>query len=153
MVRSSSYASLFLGLRISACLAIHRSCIPLFARRSRWERKKRRVKKQRLCSSCPPGNRRRRNSAMLPGQALRHSGGGPGWAPRVLLSQSNRRSAGAPAAREWRRWCSSTPQNHRPGQLAAHIALGITWGGLGGDRGHRKGQSIACARQPFRAPH
>ena len=31
-------------------------------------------------------------------------------------------------------------QNHRPGQLAAHIALGITWGGLVGDRGHRKGQ-------------
>jgi hypothetical protein len=26
------------------------------------------------------------------------------------------------------------------GQLAAHIALGITWGGLVGDRGHRKGQ-------------
>jgi hypothetical protein len=32
------------------------------------------------------------------------------------------------------------PQNHRPDQLAAHIALGITWGGLVGDRGHRKGQ-------------
>jgi hypothetical protein len=37
------------------------------------------------------------------------------------------------------------PQTHRPGQLAAHIALGITWGGLvGGSRGHasmhRKGQ-------------
>jgi hypothetical protein len=66
------------------------------------------------------------------------------WAPRVLLRHSNGSSAGAPAAREWRRWCSSTPQNHRPGQLAAHIALGITWGGLVppvvGDRGHRKGQ-------------
>jgi hypothetical protein len=36
--------------------------------------------------------------------------------------------------------CSTTPQNHRPGQLAAHIALGITWGGLVGDRGHRKSQ-------------
>jgi hypothetical protein len=32
------------------------------------------------------------------------------------------------------------PPNHRPGQLAAHIALGITWGGLVGGRGHRKGQ-------------
>jgi hypothetical protein len=32
------------------------------------------------------------------------------------------------------------PQNHRPGQLAAHIASGITWGGLAGDGGHRKGQ-------------
>jgi hypothetical protein len=39
-----------------------------------------------------------------------------------------------------RRWCSSTPQNHRPGQLAAHIALDNTWDGLAGDRGHRKGQ-------------
>jgi hypothetical protein len=36
------------------------------------------------------------------------------------------------AAREWRRWCSSTPQNHRPGQLAAYIAVG--------GRGHRKCQ-------------
>jgi hypothetical protein len=26
------------------------------------------------------------------------------------------------------------------GHLAAHIALGVTWGGLVGDRGHRKGQ-------------
>jgi hypothetical protein len=32
------------------------------------------------------------------------------------------------------------PPNHRPGQLAAHIALGITWGGVVGGRGHRKGQ-------------
>jgi hypothetical protein len=38
------------------------------------------------------------------------------------------------------------PQNnHRPGQLAAHIALSATWGGLMGGRGqgppeHRKGQ-------------
>jgi hypothetical protein len=57
------------------------------------------------------------------------------------LELKKRRSARCPAAREWRRWCSSTPQNHRPGQLA-HIALGITWGGLVGDsdRGHRKGQ-------------
>jgi hypothetical protein len=30
--------------------------------------------------------------------------------------------------------------NHRPGQLVAHIALHITWGGLVGGRGHRKGQ-------------
>jgi hypothetical protein len=39
-------------------------------------------------------------------------------------------------------WCSSTPQNLRPGQLAAHIALGITWAGLVdvGGRAHRKGQ-------------
>jgi hypothetical protein len=27
-------------------------------------------------------------------------------------------------------------QNHRPGQLAAHIALGITWGGLVGSVTH-----------------
>jgi hypothetical protein len=32
------------------------------------------------------------------------------------------------------------PQNHRPGQLAAHIALGATWGGLVGCRGRQKGQ-------------
>jgi hypothetical protein len=33
------------------------------------------------------------------------------------------------------------PPNHRPGQLAAHIALGITWGGLvaGGWQGPPKG--------------
>jgi hypothetical protein len=33
--------------------------------------------------------------------------------------------------------------------------LGITWGGLVGDRGHRKGQLLRVlgARQPFRAPH
>ena len=54
------------------------------------------------------------------------------------LELKKRRSARCP--RVGRRWCSSTPQNHRPGQLAAHIALGITWGGLVGDRGHRKGQ-------------
>jgi hypothetical protein len=45
-----------------------------------------------------------------------------------------------PAAREWWRWCSSTPQNHRPGQLAAHIALSITWGGLVGGRGATGGR-------------
>jgi hypothetical protein len=54
------------------------------------------------------------------------------------LELKKRRSARY--AREWRRWCSCTPQNHCSGQLAAHIALGITWGGLAGDRGHRKGQ-------------
>jgi hypothetical protein len=33
------------------------------------------------------------------------------------------------------------PSGHHHGQLAAHIALGITWGGLVGDRrGHREGQ-------------
>jgi hypothetical protein len=59
-----------------------------------------------------------------------------------------RRSARAPAAREWRRWCSSrTPQNHHPGQLAAHIALGITRGGLVGDRGQTGATGRAdCAR-------
>jgi hypothetical protein len=57
-------------------------------------------------------------------------------------------------ASEWRRWCSSAPPTHRPGQLAAHIALGITWGGLVGDRGHRKGQlRVLGSRQPLRAPH
>jgi hypothetical protein len=59
-----------------------------------------------------------------------------------------------PAAREWRRWCSSTPQNHRPGLLlAAHIALGITWGGLVGDRGHRKGQLRVLGSPSVRGPH
>jgi hypothetical protein len=47
---------------------------------------------------------------------------------------------GCPRVAALRHWCSATPQNHRPGQLAAHIALGITWCGLVGDRGHRKGQ-------------
>jgi hypothetical protein len=45
------------------------------------------------------------------------------------------------------------PKKHRPGQLAAHIALGITWGGLVGGRGHPPEGPIARARQPFRAPH
>jgi hypothetical protein len=31
--------------------------------------------------------------------------------------------------------------------------LGITWGGLVGDRGHRKGQLRVLARQRSRAPH
>jgi hypothetical protein len=30
-----------------------------------------------------------------------------------------------PASGRRRRWCTSTPQNHRPDQLAAHIALGL----------------------------
>jgi hypothetical protein len=47
---------------------------------------------------------------------------------------------GCPRVAALRHWCSATPQNHRPGQLAAHIALGITWCGLVGGRGHRKGQ-------------
>jgi hypothetical protein len=63
------------------------------------------------------------------------------WAPRVFLRHTRIEEAQErPLVRKWRRWCSSTPPNHRPGQLAAHIALGITWGGLVGDRGHRKGQ-------------
>jgi hypothetical protein len=33
-----------------------------------------------------------------------------------------------------------TPKNHHHGQLAARIALGITWGGLVSGRGHRKDQ-------------
>jgi hypothetical protein len=53
-------------------------------------------------------------------------------------------------AREWWRYCSSTPQNHRAGQLAAQIALGITWGGLVGGRGHRKGQLRVLGRPSAR---
>jgi hypothetical protein len=55
------------------------------------------------------------------------------------LELKKRRSARCPRVR---RWCSSTPKTTAPasGQLAAHIALGVTWGGLVGDRGHRKGQ-------------
>jgi hypothetical protein len=48
------------------------------------------------------------------------------------------------------------PKKKRPGQLAAHIALGITWGGLVGDRGHRKGQFrvlVLGSPGPVRAPH
>jgi hypothetical protein len=33
-----------------------------------------------------------------------------------------------------------TPKTHQHGQLAARIALGITWGGLVSGRGHRKDQ-------------
>jgi hypothetical protein len=50
------------------------------------------------------------------------------------------RSARCPRVAALVQLCSSTPQNHRPGQLAAHIALGITCGGLVGGRGYRKGQ-------------
>jgi hypothetical protein len=37
-------------------------------------------------------------------------------------------------------WHHPTPKNHHHGQLAARIALGITWGGLVSGRGHRKDQ-------------
>jgi hypothetical protein len=83
----------------------------------------------------PPGNSGL-NSAIPAGA----EGLGSARFTKPLELKKRRQLAGAPAAREWRRWCSSTPQNHRPGQLAAHIALGITWGGLVGGRGHRKGQ-------------
>jgi hypothetical protein len=44
------------------------------------------------------------------------------------------------------------PPKHRPGQLVAHIALGITWGGLVGVAGTTGNGPFARARQPFRAP-
>jgi hypothetical protein len=39
------------------------------------------------------------------------------------------------------------PKTHRPGQLAARIALDITWSGLVGGKGHRKGQ-LRVLRSP-----
>jgi hypothetical protein len=73
------------------------------------------------------------------------------WVPRVFLRQSNGRSAEAPsAASGGARWCSPTPQNHRLGQLAARIALGITaasvvLGRAGGWQGPLEGRAnCAC---------
>jgi hypothetical protein len=123
------------------CALPLRSCIPSFARRSTLFGELRRTagpswpsREQGTYEAQPsrPGVREQLPRA---------------WAPRVFLRHSNCRSAGAPsAAREWRRWCNSPPPNHhRPGQLAAHIALGITWGGLVGDRGQGP-PAIARAR-------
>jgi hypothetical protein len=42
-----------------------------------------------------------------------------------------------PHGREWRRWCSSTPQTHHPGQPAAHVAFYTRWARLVGNIGHR----------------
>jgi hypothetical protein len=55
-----------------------------------------------------------------------------------------------PAQLNVRRSYSSMIIANRPGQLAAYIALGITWGGLVGDRGHRKGQLRVLGRPSAR---
>jgi hypothetical protein len=90
----------------------------------------------------PPGNRGR--SSAIPARPSGAAPEGPGTSR--FTKPLELKKPGAPAAREWRRWCSSTPQNHRPGQLAAHIALGvITWGGLVGGRPGATGRAnCAC---------
>jgi hypothetical protein len=91
----------------------------------------------------PPGN----SGANL-GTPARPSGPGPEGLGTARFTKAlelkKRRSARCP--RVVALVHSSTPQNHRPGQLAAHIALGITWGGVVGGRGHRKGQLRVLGR-------
>jgi hypothetical protein len=94
-------------------------------------------------SSCPPG----------PVRVAQPSRPGPGaqrakaWArPRVLLSYSARIEEAQELPASGGAGAAPPPPNHRPGQLAAHIALGITWGGVVGDRGHRKGQLRVLGR-------
>jgi hypothetical protein len=57
-------------------------------------------------------------------------------------------------ARGGPRWCSSIPQNHRPGQLAAHIALGLGYHleRAGGWQDHRKGQLRVLGSSPSALP-
>ena len=138
----TSYASLCPGLRVSSQVVHSAVCTP----QSLGKLKKTREEATAFLLLAPPGTGALTQPSRpgLPRQARR------AWAPRVLLRHSKRRSAGAPAAREWRRWCSSAPQNHHPGHLAAHIALGITWVGLVGDRGHRKGQLRVLGSPPAR---
>ena len=83
---------------------------------------------------------------VLPGDSRRSSAtspGRPGWAPRVFLRYSNRRSA---PLREWRRWCSSThpPQpTTPPGQPAAHCAAHTAYLHTLGQVGEQYGPSTA----------
>jgi hypothetical protein len=89
-------------------------------------------------SSCPPGNR-----GANPATPARHSAPGaedPGTARFTkALELKKRRSARCPRV-------AALVQLHPPKTTAPAswrltcIALGITWGGLVGDRGHRKGQ-------------
>jgi hypothetical protein len=106
--------------------------------------------------SCPgaPGTADVAQELRHPGQAFGRSGPLPGhraffFATRIEEAQKRPLPASGGAGAQLH------PPKPPPRQLAVHIALGITWDGLVGGRGHRKGQPIAIARakQPFRAPH
>jgi hypothetical protein len=62
-----------------------------------------------LCSPpwSAPGNRGR--SSAIPTRPCRSGPGPEGLGTARFLRHSNGRNAEAPSAREWRRWCSSTP--------------------------------------------
>jgi hypothetical protein len=115
----------------------------------------------------PPGNRRR-SSAIPPDRPSgfrarpgRLVGTGDRAFFLVLRFLASRIEEAQKRPLPARRCCSPAPQNHRPGQLAAHIALGITWSGRGlvGGRWQEGAPPppeepiIARARQPFHAQH
>ena len=107
------------------CAFPPRSHIPSFVRRSVLFGKLRRVL---LLLLPPPGT----GELTQPSQA-RPSGAAPEGLGTARFTKAvemkERRSARCPRVAAL---VQRHPQNHRPGQLAAHIALGITWGGLVG---------------------
>jgi hypothetical protein len=56
-------------------------------------------------------------------------------------------------SRVWGALAQLRPQTKSPGQLAAHIALSVTWGGLVGGRAHLKGQVRVLGSPLLRALH
>jgi hypothetical protein len=105
-------------------------------------------------SSCPPPGNSGPDSTIpaRPSRAAREGLGTARFTKPPELKE--RRSARCPRVAAL---VQLHPPNHRPGQLAARIALCITWGGLVGGRGHRKGQlrvlGILGSPQPFCARH
>jgi hypothetical protein len=121
----------------------------------------------------PPGNRGTGGVAQpsRPGLGAQRA---RAWAPRVLLSKplelKKRRSARCPRVAALVQLHPPKPPP-RPAGGSHCLGHGITWGGLVGDRGHRKGQlrvlgspsarhtkepnqlRVLGTGHPFRAPH
>jgi hypothetical protein len=94
----------------------------------------------------PPGNSGR--SSAIPARPSATVADGLGGAPRVFLRHSNRRSARPRAA--CGRWCSSTPQTHRPDQPAApRTAFQTHWASQVGEQYGPSIAPFARARCPF----
>jgi hypothetical protein len=94
-----------------------------------------------LAPPAPPGDSGR--SSVIPARASSAAPEGLGTTRfSHALELKKRRSARCPRVAALVQ-LHPPPQNHRPGQLAAHTALGISPGAgwwVTGDRGHRKGQ-------------
>jgi hypothetical protein len=111
------------------------SCIPSFVRRLAR-------RKAKTCFAPPPAppGKSGPNSAIPAGPSATVAEGLGTARFTKPLELKKRRSARCPRVAALVQRHPPKPPAARPGQLAAHIALGITWGGLVGDRGHRKGQ-------------